>query len=250
MKHLFAFIVAICFCNLLFAQQRISLGLKGGMNIPGLGINSSDPVISGYKTELSPYYGVELECGLNKRWSILEEVNYANTTITKNGSQVIPQSAYDNLSISSGGYKYLYADFYSKIQLKYVEMPMMLKYYVYQKKQFNFFVNGGFFVGIPFYGNVKTTGVGKVYTDEAHTSPLLPFKISLNQQENIEDRLKPINVGLQAGFGVTLNYGIGEFFANASGNLGFMNIQENSGDGANKTKEATLAVGYLFHLSK
>jgi len=250
MKHVSALFVAICFCSLIQAQQKISLGFKGGINIPGLGINSSDPVVSGYKTVLSPYYGVVLECGLNKRWSIMEELNYANTTITKNGNQVIPQSAFLNYGITNPSNQTLYADFYSKIQLKYLEAPIMLKYYIYQKDKINFFVNGGVFGGILLYAHVSPSGFSKVWTNEAHTKPFTQFGIAFNTPQNIVDWLNPVNFGLQGGAGFTYKSGFGELFAQLSTNHGLIKIQENPGDGNNNTQSLALAVGYLFHLSK
>ena len=250
MKHVSALFVSICFCSLIQAQQKISLGFKGGINIPGLGINSSDPVVSGYKTLLSPYFGAVLECGLNKRWSIMEELNYANTTISKNGDQIIPQSAYLDYNITNLDDKTLYSSFYSKIQIKYLEAPIMLKYYIYQKNKINFFVNGGVFGGILLYGHVSPNGFSNVYTDAAHTKLFLPFAISFNHPQNIIDWLNPINFGLQAGAGFTYMSNFGELFASLNTTQGLMKIQGNPGDGNNNTKSLALAVGYLFHLSK
>ena len=251
MKHLFALIVAICFCTLLYAQEKISLGFKGGINIPELGVNSSDPVVSGYKTELSPYYGAVLECGLNKRWSIMTEINYLNTTITKNGITAIPQSAFETYGIKNPSDSNLYGNFYSKIRLRYLEVPLMLKYYIYQKEKINFYVYGGAFTGILLNGNVKTQGRSKVYKDAAQKNPFLNFNISFNVPSiDIIDWLNPISFGVQAGVGFTFKSDFGEFFANLNTTHGFVTIQANPGDGDNKTKELNFAVGYLFHLSK
>ena len=244
-------VLVLISCNVLFGQERISLGVKAGINLPGIGINSSNPVVDGYKTQLTSYFGIVLETGLNIKWSILSEVDYATISIKKNGSQVIPKSAYDNLNLTTYNFpNYLYANFDSRIQIKYVDVPLMLKYYIFQNEKINFFVNGGVFAGILFRGDVKTQGFGKVYTDAAHTDPLVPFQLSLSQQQDLVGRLQPINWGLQGGAGITLLGKVGDFFANINGNLGIVNIQANSADGANKTKEATIAVGYLFHLSK
>jgi hypothetical protein len=251
MKHLSVLFIFVCSFTLLQAQQIISLGFKGGINIPGLSVNSSNPVVSGYKTLLSPSYGAVLECGLNKKWSILTEINYANTTVSKNGSQEIPKSGYESFGLTDLGNTNLYSNFYSKIQLRYLEAPLMLKYYIYQNDKINFFVNGGVFAGILFYGNVKTQGRDTVYTNAAHTTKFLPFPVSFNLQSlDVIDWLNAVNFGLQAGLGFTMKSDFGELFANLTTTHGLMNIQMSSGDGVNKTKSLNLAVGYLFHLSK
>jgi len=249
MKHFLSFLLITCLSyTYIYSQEKISLGFKAGINIPGIGINSRNPVIDGFKTRLAPCCGIVLEAGLNNRWSLLNEVNYATLSFGKNGSQVIPVSAYAGLGLSSIGN--LYANFNSKIDLKYVEVPLMVKYYVYQNPKTNFFVNGGVFAGILFKSNVKTDGRGNVYTDAAHQNPLFPFQISLKQEQDLSERIQPINFGLQFGAGFTWEGELGEFFINLNGNTGLINIQESSDDGANKTKEATITAGYLFYISK
>jgi hypothetical protein len=251
MKYLLLVII-ILWSGLLYSQEKIAISFQGGINVPGLMVKSKNPVVDGYKTNLSGYFGVVVEEGLSKRWSLLEEIDYANMTITKNGAQVIPRSAYDNLKLLNvSAYHYLYATFDSKIQTKYVEIPVMLKYAVYEDEQIKFCVNGGPFAGIMFFGNAATQGIGKVYSDAAHTKPINPpINISFSQNQNLQDWFHPINFGIKGGLGITVKGNAGEFFANLSSSLGLMNIEESTGDGESKTKSLVLAVGYLFHLSK
>ena len=161
------------------AQARLSIGIKAGTNTPGLAVNSSDPVIDGYKTILEPYYGLVLETGLNNKWSILTEINYASIGITKNGSQVVPKSTYSGYEFGTLVLPaHVYANFDSKIVLNYIEMPWMLKYSAYQRKKINFFINAGPSVGILLKGQVNTNGKGKIYSDLAHTKTIAPFNFS------------------------------------------------------------------------
>ena len=252
MRYAVLFVFITCFgVNESIAQAKISLGIKMGTAIPGIGLNSANPVMDGYKNQLVPFFGFVLETGLNKKWSLLNELNYATISIRKNGSQVIPKSAYENLNLTRYNFPdYMYANFESNIKIKYVEIPMMLKYYLRQNDKINFFVNGGPFVGLLVYGNVKTSGTGKVYTDAAYTNPITPFPLNLNQEQNVQDRLEDLNYGLQGGIGITLTNSFGELFANLNGTFGFNNIQRNKIDGENKSEEATLCIGYLIHLSK
>ncbi|MFP5042983.1 porin family protein [Parasediminibacterium sp. JCM 36343] len=251
MKYILPFLLIICvYSSKLDAQGRLSLGVKGGIGIPGLQINSGNPVIDGYKTTLSPYCGIVLETGLSKKWSLLNEVNYATISIIKNGGQVIPKSVYP-IGITSSDH--LYADFYTKIRIHYIEIPYMLKYYMYEADRFNFFVNGGIFAGILIRSkiNISAPGLVKIYTDAAHTNALFNgLKLNLTQEKDLSDRLTPLNFGVQAGFGMTLKNSFGEFFFTAGSNFGLVDIQENKGDGQNKTKAATLALGYLVHIYK
>lgn len=251
MKY-FLLIINLLGSGVLFSQEKISFGFQGGINAPGLVVRSKNPVVDGYKTKLSAYFGVIAEEGLSNKWSLLEEIDYANMTITKSGAQVIPRSAYDNLKlVNVSSFPRLYGTFDSKIQTKYIEVPVMLKYKVYEDEQLSFYVNGGPFAGLMFYGNATTQGIGKVYSDAAHTKPIdPPINISFNQSQNLADWFHPLNIGIKAGAGLTLKGDAGEFFVNLNTSLGLVNIEESTGDGESKTKSLVLAVGYLFHLSK
>ncbi len=251
MKY-FLFFFAFLWSGGLFSQEKISFGFQGGVNAPGLVVKSKNPVVDGYKTKLSAYFGLIAEEGLSKNWSLIEEIDYANMTIIKSGSQVIPRSAYDNLKlVNVSSFPHLYGTFDSNIQTKYIEVPIMLKYNVYEDEQIIFYVNGGLFAGIMFYGNATTQGIGKVYSDAGHTKPIdPPITISFNQSQNLADWFHPLNFGLKAGAGLTVKGETGEFFVNLNTSLGLVNIEESTGDGESKTKSLVLAVGYLFHLSK
>ena len=120
MKYLLL-LVGFGWSGILLAQEKISVGFQGGINAPGLVVRSANPVVDGYKTKLSAYFGLMAEEGLSKKWSLVEEIDYANMTITKSGAQVIPRSAYDNLNLENvSSYPHLYATFDSKIQTKYI----------------------------------------------------------------------------------------------------------------------------------
>lgn len=250
MKYfLIAVIFFHSFCTQIYSQAKLSLGIKAGTNTPGLGINSSDPVIDGYKTILEPYFGVVLETGLNKKWSILSEFNYASIGITKDGSQIVPQSTYSRYEFGTLVLPtHVYANFYSKITLNYLELPWMLKYYIYNNKKVNFFVNAGPSIGILLNAQVKTTGKGMIFSDVEHTKPIASINFPFNKQLEITDWFTPVNLEFQGGAGFTYQIPKGEFFANLNGNIGLFKIQTNSGDGSNNTKAITLSIGYLYHI--
>ena len=250
MRYFIATVILLySFCTQIQAQARLSIGIKAGINTPGLSVNSSDPVIDGYKTILEPYYGVVMETGLNKKWSILTEINYATLGITKNGSQIVPKSTYSGYEFGTLVLPaHVYANFDSKIVFNYIETPLMLKYYAYQNNKINFFINAGPSVGLLLKAKVNTSGKGKIYSDEAHTKTIAPFNFSFNHETDLTDWFNPINVAFQGGAGLTYKNKIGEFFVNLEGNIGLMTIQANSGDGTNNTKALTLTVGYLYHI--
>ena len=252
MKHVVLFFfIPFCFFEIVNAQAKISLGLKLGSTIPGIGLNSSNPIMDGYKNQLAPCYGVVLETGLNKKWSLLNEVNYTTIKIKKNGGQVIPKSIIKYFNLTSLNLPDdLYANFESNININYFEVPIMLKYFFHQTEKFNCFANGGFFVGTLVNGNINTKGQGNVYSDAAHTNSITPFPIFLNTNINVQNWLNDFNYGFQGGLGCTLKFNTGEIFANLSGSIGFNNMQINKDDGENKSREGTLCVGYLIHLSK
>ncbi len=250
MKYFIAtYILLYSFCTQIHAQARLSVGIKAGTNTPGLGINSSDPVIDGFKTILEPYYGIVLETGLNKKWSLLTEVNYAILGITKNGSQVVPKSTYTGYEFGTLILpEHVYANFYSKIELNYIEIPCMLKYNFYQNKKLNIFFNAGPSVSVLLNAKVNTSGKGKIYSDEAHKTTITPFNFSFIHETDLTDWFNPLNFAFQGGAGLTYKTHTGDFFVNLEGNIGLMKIQAGNGDGSNNTKALNLSVGYLYHI--
>ncbi len=250
-RTLFTLLCFFTVTNFVTAQSDILIGLKGGFGLPGLTLKSSNPVIDGFKTNTTPVYGLVLETQLSNRFSLVSEFNYAELNITKDGNQVIPKSSYSNLQIAGATIPaYLYADFKSHFVMKYLEIPLMLKYQMPINESLDFYVNAGPFAGILINGNVDTEGFGKIYTNKEHTKEFSPIKLNLTQEQDITTRLNQTNIGIQSGIGLLYKTGFGKLIFAANSTFGFIPIQASADDGKNNTRGLNLSLGYLFPLTR
>ncbi len=237
--------------NSSFAQSKFLLGAKAGVSIPNFVSNDANPVVNGYQSILAPTFGLMAEVPLNKQFSFLSEVNYSVIGADKNGDQIIPKNAYKNIFPPGFSFPdYLYSTFYSHLTANYLEIPILLKYNFIVGDKWNFFVNGGIYTGILLNAKGESEGLAFVYTNAERTKLLFPAKLGLTQNQDITERLKPLNIGIQSAVGITYKGLYGNGFAQIGSNFGFVNVQQDAADGANKTRTLSLSVGYLFNISK
>ncbi|MFY7899984.1 MAG: outer membrane beta-barrel protein [Chitinophagaceae bacterium] len=244
----------VLICGLAFqlqAQEKISVGLKAGIGLPNLKASGSNTFISGFSSVATPNYGITGNIEASKKWSFQIDIHYNHIRVKKDGDQTIPKSILvstlpPNIVVPNN----LYANFLSNIDLKYLEIPMMVKYNVFVGEQFDWFVNAGFFTGLLLNATITTSGFGAVYTNPERTNLLLPFQISLDQNREFTDQLQPLNIGLQGGLGVNYKGTIGNIFLQVNGNSSLFNVQKNSSDGQNKTQSLNIMLGYQVHLYK
>ncbi len=251
MKHKWL-CVCLCFCSLwLQAQEKISVGIKAGLGLPNLKATGSNPVISGYSSIGTPNYGITGTIEASTRWAFQIDVNYNHIRVKKDGDQVIPKSVYASLVPSNFTVpNTVYATFLSNIDIRYIELPMMVKYNCIVGEKFDLFVNGGFFTGILIQAKAKTSGFSAIYTNPERTNLLLPFQISLDQEREFTEQLHPLNFGIQGGLGITYKGDVGNIILQINGNSSLFNVQQNSADGQNKTQSLNVMLGYQFHLYK
>ena len=103
---------AIFLCTAVTAQtEKIKLGVKAGLNISSLNFDESE-LNSSDKTGFSA--GIMVEVPLTKKFSIQPEMLY---------SQQGAKTSYSVADVTNSQYK-------SKMELNYLNIPVMLKYYV------------------------------------------------------------------------------------------------------------------------
>lgn len=227
------------------AQSSFYLGIKGGLDIPKLQAGGNSPVSKGYSSILGPYFGVFADYSINKSWSIQPELNFSVQGGQKSGMQAIPGNQFDP-QIPAG--TYFYANFKSKANLNYLELPILAKYKISLGKEWKFIVDLGPYVGYLMNAKNITSGTSPVYMDSQETQPLVPSH-DFDSTSSITTDIHRFNWGVQGGVGLQYyTRHTGYFYLNVGGNYGFMNIQKYAEDGKNNTGAATVALGYALRL--
>ena len=256
MKNAFyrmAVLGAIAVCPLLcFAQKNISLGVKGGIDIPNLtagGDAGSNPVSKGWSSRLGPYFGVVGVYNITHKFGIQVELNYSSQGGKKNGKQAIPTADFTS-NPPPGTPDYIYANFNSQTKLNYIELPVMAKLNLPLGLggKWHFFVQAGPYFGYLVAAKDVIKGTSNVYADEAETMPLTPQPVTIDETQDVKDDIKKFNVGIQGGAGVSVKAPLGRILLTVGGNYGFIPIQKDKANGQNNTGAANITLGYLFTL--
>jgi hypothetical protein len=239
------FVVVFLSSSKTFSQANISIGAKGGISIPNLKSNSDNPVVNGWSSILTPYFGVVSEFNFSDHFSLQTELNYATEGGKKNGLQTIPTSFFFSTP-PPGIPDTVYANFNSRVKLNYLELPILLKAQWPLNESFSFFLNGGPYAGYLLKAENTSSGKGKVYADREQTQPLLQQEISFDDNLDIKDELKNFTAGIQLGAGISFDMEAGKLVLTGGGNIGLIPIQKDSNNGKNTTGSAMVTIGYLF----
>lgn len=231
------------------AQTPFYLGVKGGISIPNLGSGGGNPVSSGYSSILGPYFGVFAERGITHHFSIQVELNYSAQGGKKNGEQAIPTAPFAAYFPPGTPLpEYFYANYDSKAQLNYLELPILAKYNLPLGGRWKFVADLGPYIGYLLHAKNVTADSSLIYQDQAETTPVLPTKEDFSGNEDITSDIHRFNFGIQGGVGLEFRAGHGYLYLHAGGNYGLLNIQKYAADGKNNTGAATVVVGYALKL--
>ena len=105
----------------LFAQTKI--GAHGGLSIPNIRGDDTDPFSRGFSSRQGPFFGIFAEIGVSPHFSLVVELNYTSQGGKRNGLQMITLDLPPDLPIPPG--TFLYADFNNETVLDYLEIPVM-----------------------------------------------------------------------------------------------------------------------------
>lgn len=230
------------------AQTPFYLGVKGGISIPNLTAGNGSPVSAGYSSILGPYFGVFAERAFrkNSRWSIQAEFNYSLQGAKKNGEQGVPTAPFQSYFPGVTLPEYVYANYDSKAELKYLELPILAKYRLPLGKGWRLILDGGVYMGYLLHANAITRDSSNIYYDPAEEQQFPAPKQDFTGNEDITNQIHQFNFGIQGGVGLEKKCGHGYVFLHAGGNYGLLNIQRYAEDGSNNTGAATVVVGFAF----
>lgn len=239
-------IVSLC------AQDNF-FGVKGGISLPKLSGGSQHEVSRNYKSRVAPNFGVFFEFGLNKKFSIQPEINFAGNGGKRKGIQPITQPV-PGLPVLPDGV-YYYADFETEAVLNYLEIPVLVKYRFKPNSRFRFYLNGGAFYGRLLSAKTKTKGSSTIYLDKNKTPILLPpdFQplppVSFDAETNIKPDVNHNNFGLTGGGGIEFARGRNYFFIDGRISYGLRQIQlDVVKNGDSRAGGLIFSVGYAFGL--
>ena len=230
-----------------FAQ--ISAGIKGGVSIPNLTTQSSNPLNTGYKSSLGPDAAIFGEYSISRLFSVEVDLEYSYQGGKKDGQQALPVTPdIAALFYPNPAPQYLWADFNAEAKLTYLMIPVLGKFGfdLGSKGAFRVYVDAGPFVAFLLSAKTITKGASNVYADQAETMPLLLGAISWDSVENIKTDLHSLNWGIAGNIGLMYRFGPHSVFIEGGGNYGFINIQKDPANGQNHTGAAVARIGYAY----
>lgn len=236
----------------LYAQDSF-VGVKGGISVPRLSGGNNNEISRDYKSRIAPNFGVFFEVGVNRRFSVQPEINYAGHGGKRNGIQPIPLTVQGLPPLPNGAY--FYADFKNEAVLNYLETPVLFKYRWQPESKTRFYANGGVFYGRLLNAQTRTRGSSTIYLDKNKTPLLIPpanqpFPArSFDAETGIKTDVNKNNFGITGGGGIEFSHRKNYFFLDGRISYGLLNIQKDTErNGSNKTGNLVISVGYAFSL--
>jgi len=222
-------------------SSKFSLGILGGLNIPQLSGGNNNELSRDYTSRLGDVFGLTASFPLVSKFSLRIDALYSSEGGKRNGIQAIDAASF-NPQAPAG--TYLYANFNNQTILNYFELPVMAKYSISLGSSSKFYISFGPYAGILLNAKQKTSGSSLVYADRAETMPLpLPTQ-SFDASVPTTSSVKPVNVGLTGGIGISKTIGVGDLFMDVRGAYGFSVIQKYAADGTSHTGSLFIALGY------
>lgn len=210
------------------SAQDLKFGPKAGLNLANISNNYDGPgddADSDYKMKVGAHIGGFVEIKFNEKWALQPELLFS-----MQGATLEDSSSDDGFGNSS--------DFENKLNLNYINVPVMVKFYPIPK----LFVEAGPQVGFLVSAKSKNEGT---YTEGGTT-------ITVDETVDVKDNYKSIDFGVNIGAGYEFTEMI---YANLRYNIGLSDISESDDDEFGglagdwfKTKNnvLSLSVGFKF----
>lgn len=229
--------------------QKIQPGLKAGASVPDIEGNTEQS--KNYTSRLAPFFGISFTTKVSTYFNLQAEINYSPQGGKRNGMQPI-----DAGSFGMPGGTALYANFKNETKLNYLEVPLMLQFFVSNPaKNYSvfYFANFGPYAAVRVKAKTVTSGSSQVYLDQQGTMVLkledgtpLPAQ-SFNATTNIKEEIRRMNAGIVGGLGTGYNFDGNKFFLEARFTRGLINIQTHpEQSGKNKTGALIFSAGYIY----
>ncbi len=191
MKKIFLILTCVCFFSAVTAsaqQDKILIGVKGGLNVPNLTTASDNPLSDGWSSKLGGIYGLTFEYRFNTRWSLVSGIEYTEMGGKKDGMQALPSKrlypginaqmaagmlaqmqpmGITAVAIDPWTNKYTYADFSNKSEFNYLQVPVMGRFSLpFGHDRFRFVVHAGGYAAYMLEAKNINTGTSALYADD------------------------------------------------------------------------------------
>src|SRR5690554_2737071 len=245
------------------SQNKLFLGLKGGLSIPSLQAGESENVWNkNYQSRVGPYYGLVAEIPLSKYFSLQPEIMFAAQGGKRKGIQpmTIPEDYVDVFQqVFNTDKDYLFANLNTTSKINYLQIPIQLKfaYPIAFDGKLNFIAQFGPYVGYMLQAKqiVESKNL-HVYFDEEGKEEIPQvlvkefFGASIDTTINSYPELHHFNFGIQGGVGFAYFFKNSQVFIEGGGNYGFLYLQKDDSHGKNNIGAGTINIGYLINVRK
>lgn len=216
MKKIIFLIILTCSSIALVGQNKIKLGINGGLSYTNLRGND---LTESYDAKFSVLAGTSFEYFFYENISLGLNINYESKGVKDNG--------YLEFTDINGSSEVLQSD--SVLNYNYLVLPMYINYYFGTKK--DFYVNTGLFAGYLLSANLSSK--------------------KFDNKTDVSNSTKKIDGGLQFGFGKTFRFNDkNELKVELRESLGLINISDVKvyDDGTVKTNSLNLILNWNFNL--
>ena len=252
MKLLVLIIMFVVISVISIFGQETNVGVKGGISIPKLSSSDTNILSKDYKSRTAVNFGAFVEFGVNEKFSVQPEVNFAGQGGIREGVQPITQPLPGLPTLPAGSY--FYGDFKNTAKLNYLEVPVLAKYKFGSKGKPRLYLNGGVFYGYLLKAKTITSGSSTIYLDENKTPLLLPPTgtaippISFDAETDIKNDVNTNNFGITGGGGLLIPSGRkNNFIFDVRVSRGLREIQKDTAaNGSSRTGNLVISFGYVF----
>ena len=266
------------------SEAQVKIGAKVGYSLGNLA-NSTDNIYTDEYESTSGYdWGLLVEIPINERFSIQPELNFTQRGGVRDGSQPVQTQplaeAFQevgfsleqlNLLIFANGGESItnenpfYAEYRSESDLRYLEIPVLVK--MGWGSNWRFYVEAGPSMAVLLSANQVTSGESGLYYDKELTDPLMvpnpgylptngqpPFlpvefpAIPFDAETDTNNDIENISLGVQLGVGLIKVFGKNEVFLDVKTSYGLSSIQRDSTFGQSSVGGVIFSLGYSYTL--
>jgi hypothetical protein len=241
------FLIAFTECITVANAQKITIGIKGGLNLSSLSESGSESSLyPEYSSCIGEDYGLYGEYHFTNRLSVSVGIEHALRGGENDKMQIVPWTL-TNTQKQQLGTNNLYADYDNKLKINYLMMPILgrLTLGFSKKSPFSLYVAAGPFVSILLNAHRVMKGTNYLYKDESGNQKL--NSISFDETDNIKSDIKSFNAGVKGLVGILWKTAQrSSLFIEGGGDCGLIPILKDNANGKNYTKSITFTFGYAY----
>lgn len=226
-------------------------GARGGLAIPRLR-GAGNEISRGYESILAPNVALQLERDVHPNWSLAVELVYSVQGGERDEIQPITAKQPGLPPLPPG--RYVYADFVSRSELEYLELPLLWRWHSKFADRWLLMVMAGPYAGVLLHAVQKTEGTSPIYLDRGGTpliiggQPMPP--ITFDRETDVTDDLHRFNWGLTGGLGIVRDLADRHrLMFEVRGQYGFREVQKDTAHGESNTGAALFLLGYQYRFA-